>query len=68
MQIHALGKEFDLADDLTDPLPMMSRNLWVDPLLSPDDPYYPDITEFEPGDADWFERIELKGVPPALKV
>jgi hypothetical protein len=59
--VHALGEEIDLSDDLTDPRPMMSRNLWIDPLLPPDDPFYPDITEYEPGDCDHFERGELKG-------
>jgi hypothetical protein len=68
-QIHALGSEVDLSDDLTEPRPMMARNLWVDPLLDPSDPYYPDICEFEPGDAKRLELVELKPgeARPALK-
>ena len=67
--IHALGEDWDCSDDLADPRSIMTRTLWVDPLLDPSDPCYPDFTEYEPGDAERFERVELKaGEPrPALK-
>ena len=37
----------------------ISRNLWLDPLLSPEDPFWPDISIYEPGDAKQFDRIDL---------
>jgi hypothetical protein len=61
-KVHALGKDtVDVEKDATenDIIIIRSRNLWIDPLLSPDDPYYPDITEYEPGDADDFEPMPL---------
>jgi hypothetical protein len=35
----------------------ISRNLWLDPLLSPEDRLWPDISIYEPGDAKLFNRI-----------
>src|SRR6516225_9124975 len=69
-RVHALGEEVDLSKDLTNPLPMMSRDLWIDRLLSRDDPLYPDYSIYEPGDAKDFELDSVLAfpTPPILTV
>jgi hypothetical protein len=60
-KVHALGEDVvDVEQDARGRgiiLLTISRELWIDPLLSPDDPFYPDITKYEPGEAGGFEPI-----------
>lgn len=60
-KVHTLGKDtFDVEQDgLGNDIRIRSHNLWLDPLLPPDDPWFPDITLYEPGEAYLFDRIDL---------
>jgi hypothetical protein len=60
-KVHALANDtLDVEQDaLGNDILIRSRNLWIDPLLPPEDPYYPDITLYEPGEADRFDRVDL---------
>ena len=58
-KVHALSEEtVDIEkDSMGNDIIIMSRNLWIDPLLDPEDPFWPDITIYEPGESDRFDRI-----------
>jgi hypothetical protein len=59
-KVHSLGDNtVDVEQEAGKDIVIRSRNLWIDPLLPPTDPYYPDITLYEPGEAERFDRIGL---------
>jgi hypothetical protein len=47
--VHTLGEDENWADTGSDEV-IISHQIWIDPLLPPDDPYYPDITPYDPGE------------------
>ena len=66
-KVHALGKDTsDIEkDNAGNDTLVRSRELLIDPLLSPDDPFYPDIDVYEPGEAERFERVwPIPFIPP----
>jgi hypothetical protein len=58
-KVHALGEEtVDIEKDAGGIITLIiSHTLLIDPLLNSDDPYYPDITEYESGEADGFKPV-----------
>jgi hypothetical protein len=59
-KIHALTPDEDWSDN---DQAVLTHQLWLNPLLSPEDPLFPDIGLYDPGECDRFERASAKIVP-----
>jgi hypothetical protein len=55
-KVHALCADESWSDNDEDKNDVLTHQIWIDPLLPPDDPYYPDICLYDPGECDRFER------------